>query len=76
MCVPPADAVSVVRDAADAGIPRIWLQQGSESDYVVELCRELGLAFVAGECILKYADPHGVHRLHRVIEDALHLGPR
>src|SRR5689334_14961404 len=33
--VPPPDAVSVVRDAAAAGIKRVWLQQGAESPYVL-----------------------------------------
>jgi predicted CoA-binding protein len=76
VCVPPADAVSAVRDAAEAGVRRVWLQQGSESEYVEQLCRDLHVECVSGECILKFADPHGIHRVHRVIDDALHLGPR
>lgn len=74
--VPPADAVSVLRDAAEAGITRVWLQQGAESPYVTRLCAELGLDAVIGECILMHAHPTGIHRVHRVIEGALGRLPR
>ena len=63
--VPPKQAYDVVGDAAAAGIRMIWLQQGSEAPDIVDRCRERGLSVVAGECILMYAQPTGVHRLHR-----------
>lgn len=66
--VPPAEAVSVVRDAAAAGIRHVWLQQGAESPYVANLCIELGLDVVMGECILMFAAPSGIHRVHRTID--------
>ena len=62
--VPPVQAESVVRDAAAAGVRRVWLQQGAESPDVLQLCSELGVDVVAGECILMFARPRGVHRLH------------
>jgi len=31
---------------------------------------------VVGECILMFANPHGIHRAHRVIEGALGRLPR
>lgn len=71
VCVSPDDAVTVVRDAAEAGIRRVWLQQGAESPYVANLCIELGLDAVVGECILMHASPTGVHRAHRAIEGML-----
>lgn len=74
--VPPADAVTAVRDAAEAGIKRVWLQQGAESPYVANLCLELGVDAVLGECILMFAHPTGIHRAHRVLEGALGLLPR
>lgn len=66
ICVPPSKAGDVVRDAAAAGIQRIWLQQGAESADVIAQARELGLTTVAGKCLLMYAEPvrslHGFHR--------------
>lgn len=76
VCVTPGDAVSAVRDAAEAGIRHVWLQQGAESPYVVELCVELGLDAVVGECILMFANPSGIHRAHRMLEGALGRLPR
>src|SRR4051812_44831431 len=67
VCVPPADAVTAVRDAAEAGITHVWLQQGAESPYIVQLCSELGLNAVLGECILMFARPAGIHRAHRAL---------
>lgn len=76
VCVSPDDAVTVVRDAADAGITRVWLQQGAESPYVADLCRQLGLDAVLGECILMFADPSGIHRAHHWVEGVLHRLPQ
>ena len=74
--VSPADAVTALRDAAAAGIRHVWLQQGSESPYVANLCIELGLDAVVGECILMHAEPTGIHRMHRLLEGALGRLPK
>lgn len=63
--VPPAEAVKVVRDAAAAGIHRVWLQQGAGSPEVLRVCQELGVEAVTGECILMFANPTGVHKFHQ-----------
>jgi uncharacterized protein len=65
--VPPERALGVAREAAAAGIRRIWLQQGAQSPQVIQLCSELGLETVAGECILMFARPTGVHKAHKWI---------
>ncbi len=68
VCVPPAEAAKVVRAAAEAGIRRIWLQQGAQSPDALVLCREHGLSVVHGHCILMFAEPAGLpHRIHRWI---------
>jgi hypothetical protein len=64
--VPPAQTEKVVEQAAQAGIRRVWMQQGAESARAVELCAQHGLTEVHGECILMFAEPTGVpHRVHR-----------
>lgn len=66
--VPPAQTEKLVRDAASAGISRIWMQQGSESKDAIKFCNENGINAVYGECILMYAEPAAFfHRLHRGI---------
>ena len=57
---------SVVRDAAEAGIRKLWIQQGSESQGALELARQKGLSVVSGDCILMFAEPvASFHRFHR-----------
>lgn len=63
--VPPAEAVNVVREAAAAGIHRVWLQQGAGSPEALRVCQELGVEVVAGECILMFATPTGFHKAHQ-----------
>jgi len=64
--VPPAQAERVVRQAADAGIRYVWLQQGAESDDAIRAGEERGIEVIHGECILMYAEPAAwIHRAHR-----------
>ena len=66
--VPPAVTETVVRDAKAAGIKRIWMQQGSESEAALGFCAENGLEVVHGECIMMFAEPvASIHRFHRWI---------
>jgi len=66
VCVQPEKVPEILRQAAAAGIRRVWLQQGAESDAAAKLAAELGLDLAQGECILMYAPPvRGFHRLHR-----------
>ena len=66
--VPPAKAEQVVRDAAAAGIGRVWLQQGASSPGALEAAEAHGLSVVHGECILMFAEPTvSFHRVHRFI---------
>lgn len=75
--VPPQAAEQVVRDAAAAGIRRIWLQQGAESPEAIALCKENGIDVVHGHCILMFAAPAAfVHRFHRTIWRLLGKLPR
>ncbi len=66
--VPPAQTEQVVRDAAAAGIRRVWMQQGAESEAAVRFCQENNISAVHGECILMFAEPTAwYHRMHRWI---------
>jgi predicted CoA-binding protein len=64
--VPPAQTEKVVREAAAAGIRRVWMQQGAESQAAIQFCKENGVAEVHGECIMMFtrgdAFPHSLHR--------------
>lgn len=72
LVTPPDATEHLVREAAAASIPRIWMQQGAESPAAVALCKESGIDVVHGECILMFAVPvRHVHRFHRWIQGLL-----
>lgn len=70
--VPPHETEKVVREAAAAGIRRVWMQQGAESEAAIRFCEEHGMSVVHGECILMFAQPVvSVHRMHRWVNKVL-----
>jgi len=70
--VPPAQTEKIVREAKQAGINKVWLQQGSQSDEAVKFCEENGIDCVSNECILMFAQPSAfIHRAHRWVWSVL-----
>ncbi len=68
LVVPPSETEKVVREVVQAGIPRVWMQQGSESPAAIRYCEENNVRVVHGHCILMFAEPTAFfHRLHRGI---------
>jgi uncharacterized protein len=66
ICVKPQEAARVVREAADAGIRQVWLQQGAQSPEALDQAGALGITPVSGKCILMYAQPvRSFHAWHR-----------
>jgi uncharacterized protein len=60
-------AASVVREALDAGIKQIWIQQMSDSPEAIELLKDSGINYITGECILMHYKPSSIHKFHRAI---------
>ena len=64
--VPRSECEGAVREAIDAGIPRLWVQNGCDSKEAIALCEEKGIPVIHGACILMYAQPvQSVHAFHR-----------
>ena len=75
--VPPAQTEKVVREAAEAGIRQVWMQQGAESEEAIRYCAEQGLSVVHGQCILMFAEPAAwFHRAHRWVRRVRGTLPR
>lgn len=74
--VQPEQTEQVVRQAAAAGITRLWIQQGAESEAALKFCKEQGLAVVHGECIMMYAVGSGIHGFHAWLWKLLGKAPR
>jgi uncharacterized protein len=66
ICVPPQQAAQALREAVEAGLTKIWLQQGAGSADVAAEAKRLGVTPITGKCILMYAQPVGsFHSWHR-----------
>jgi uncharacterized protein len=74
--LPPEQVIDIAHEAVAAGVRCLWLQQGAESTQAIDCCRKLGLEVIAGECILMFAKPEGVHKLHRWIRGVFGGLPR
>ncbi|MBN1476774.1 CoA-binding protein [Candidatus Sumerlaeota bacterium] len=48
----PRVTLEIVREAADLGVRRVWMQQGAESPEAIALCEEHGISTVHGVCVM------------------------
>jgi predicted CoA-binding protein len=71
LVTPPDSTTELVREAAAAGIRRVWMQQGAESEEAIRFCQRSGLSEIHGECILMYTEPRGIHSFHRWLRGVL-----
>jgi len=72
LSIKPEQTEKVVKEINDAGIKRVWMQQGSGSPTAVELCKSNGISVIDKECILMFAEPaQFFHRFHRWIWGAI-----
>lgn len=75
--VTPSQTEQVVKDAKEAGISRVWMQQGAQSEAAVAYCKENNISVVAKECILMFAEPVGsIHKFHRWLWNVFGKLPR
>lgn len=71
LVVPPPQTEILVTQALEAGIRRVWMQQGAESEAAIRYCRDNGIEAIHGECIMMFAEPRGLHRAHRWLRGLL-----
>lgn len=50
--VPPQVTEQIVRQCADLGIERVWMQPGAESEEAIRFCEEHGIRVVYGTCAM------------------------
>jgi hypothetical protein len=75
--VPPKKSEQVVKEAHEAGINRVWLQQGAESPAAIKYCQENGMTVVHNECIMMYADHSAFfHRMHGFVWGLMGKAPK
>ncbi len=65
----PAVTETLVRECADAGVPRVWMfrggGKGAVSDAAVGFCKAKGISVIAGECPFMFLPGSGfIHSVH------------
>jgi predicted CoA-binding protein len=66
IAVPKDRSVQAVREAVEAKVPRLWIQNGCQSPAAIDLAAKSGVPVVHGHCVLMYAEPvRSVHAFHR-----------
>ncbi len=53
LVVNAAIGLTLVEQAAQRGIKRVWMQPGAESDALLQRCAELGLQAVHNQCVMR-----------------------
>jgi len=73
----PQETEAIVKEAAAAGITRVWMQSGADSPAAIDYCAANGITVVHGECILMFAEPaEAFHRFHRAVNRLFGKLPR
>ena len=66
IAVHPEKTEKVVKEAYEAGIMNVWIQQGAASPAAEKYCKQKGMRLVSKECMLMYLDspgfPHSFHK--------------
>ena len=52
LVVPPPGTEQIVRQCAELGITRVWMQPGAESEEAIRFCRENGIRVVWDACAM------------------------
>jgi predicted CoA-binding protein len=74
IAVPRKQSEKAVKEAIEADIPRVWIQNGCESAAAIELCDQNGVPVVHGACVMMYTEPvKSVHAFHRWLWKTLGL---
>lgn len=68
IAVKPKQTEQVVKEAKEAGINKVWMQQGSQSEAAIEFCEQNGIEAVSKRCFMMFAEPvESIHKFHRFV---------
>jgi predicted CoA-binding protein len=65
---PPSESLKVLKEALQAGIKNIWVQQKAESQEMMLFIKNNNIKCITNECIMMYAQPvKSFHKFHEII---------
>jgi uncharacterized protein len=61
--------LETVKDAVDAGIKNIWIQQMSETPEAIDFCEKNNVNLIHRQCVFMFLEPvQGFHKFHRFLK--------
>ena len=59
----PANTMKSLDDCKEAGVQKIWFNQGAQSEEAVKFCEKNGIEAFTGNCVLMFGGgfPHNAH---------------
>ena len=67
---------SLIREAKEKGIKKVWIQQHADSKEALNELRDSEINYITGECILMHYKPHSIHKLHKNIKKFFRIFPK
>ncbi len=67
---------SLIREAKEKGIKKVWIQQHADSKEAIDELRDSGINYITGECILMHYKPHSIHKFHKNIKKLFRMFPK
>lgn len=71
-----AQTASIVKEAKEAGLKQIWIQQSADSKEAMNELSGTDINFITGECILMHYKPHSIHKFHAGIRKFFRSFPK
>jgi len=69
IAVAPTKTADAVRAAHEAGVRKVWIQQGAQSPEALAFCEANGIEAVSKACIFMFAEPvESIHKVHRFLK--------
>ncbi|MCX6154881.1 MAG: CoA-binding protein [Candidatus Kapabacteria bacterium] len=77
LCIKKEKVVPILQQAKEAGIVRVWLQQGTGSTEALKFCMENAIQAVNNECIFMFLEGSmHIHKVHKWINKLIGKYPK
>lgn len=76
LTTPKAETLRVVKQAYNSGIKHIWIQMGAHTKEAIEFAEEKEINIIANKCLFMFADPQGLHKFHRFVNETFGALPK
>jgi uncharacterized protein len=74
---PKSQTLSIVQQAVERGVKKIWIQQSSDTPEAIDWAKQHNLPVISGQCMFMFAEPvSSIHGFHRWLNKVFRSYPR